>query len=256
MKKILVFGCSFSRGSYVDTSKSHIRNYDPWKKCDVTLTKFWAGDSVILGSKGWYHFVDYFKDKDITVIACPGQGYWTWYQVLLLLDKTNKLDYDEIWIQETWEPRVHIIQQKRTEQRLNDYTNWKDIDGITVIPIANQYLNVGYIGNHKIDKRVILYEDHDVTDVKSDAMKHITLKIPELFQEYCIKRNIEGYVWAMEKPTMNCTRFKRLLLTNNKTVLKKLKDKKLLCHPQGHQTEEGNKYIGELINKACIDMKI
>ena len=90
MDKVLIFGCSFSSGSY----------------------KF--GDPEIYSdkSKGWYHFVDYFNDKDVTVIACGGQGYWSWYQLLLMMDATNRLNYDEIWIQETMGSRPALINLK------------------------------------------------------------------------------------------------------------------------------------------------
>ena len=50
--------------------------------------------------------------------------------------------------------------------------------------------------------------------------------------------------------------FTRLPLVYVHLKLKAEKNKNFLTKPKGHQTDEGNKYIGELINKACIDIKI
>ena len=94
MKKILIFGCSYSAGSY--------------KSDPIT-------DTQIHKTKGWYHFVDYFKNKDVTVIPCGGQGYWCWFQLLVLLDKIHQLVYDEIWIQETIGPRRSLLSINKIE---------------------------------------------------------------------------------------------------------------------------------------------
>ena len=109
MDKVLIFGCSFSSGSWI-TEKN--RFGDPETYSDK--------------SKGWYHFVDYFNDKDVTVIACGGQGYWSWYQLLLMMDATNRLNYDEIWIQESVGSRPALLNLKAIEQ------NWK-FDKVSII---------------------------------------------------------------------------------------------------------------------------
>ena len=82
MKKILVLGCSFSRGSYKEYEWPDDDDYKgPVEKRD---------DIYIKDSKGWWYFVNYFDDKDITVIACPGQGYWAYYQIILFLNENKK----------------------------------------------------------------------------------------------------------------------------------------------------------------------
>ena len=47
-----------------------------------------------VGAKFMALCLDYFKDKDVTVIPIHGEGYFTWYQILLMLDETNRLNYD------------------------------------------------------------------------------------------------------------------------------------------------------------------
>jgi hypothetical protein len=65
---------------------------------------------------------------------------------------------------------------------------------------------------------------------------------------------MSGYVWTMYQPIMKCKEFTRLPLVN---IHNELRKEKLLVYDDNdsHQTEEGNKYIGKLINEAlCIDM--
>ncbi len=262
MKKILIFGCSFSAGSY-ELLSSDNELYVKNRKTDI----------IIKDSKGWYHFVDYFNDKDVTVIVCPGQGYWSWYQLLLMMDATNQLNFDEIWIQETYEPRVTLLNMKMAKLEWDHPDNKSIIDKIKLHFVDNpdrqttrlsdaHNLNIEHLSmllhtqqNSAVDIKYRFQDAHIKSNIlNSDYVffQNITPKIAELFQELCIKRNINGYVWSMAHPIMNCTKFTRLL----GYVQIELSKNNLLCGYQGHQTEEGNKYIGELINKACIDMKI
>ena len=214
MKEILIFGCSFSSGSYKSGDRS---------------------DQVIRRSKGWYHYVDYFKNAEVTVIDFPGQGYWSWYQLLLMLKGTNRLNYDEIWLQETDSPRATLIDLKKIELKWKLGTINK-IDNIKKYTIANKYASICITNPYNF------YENLE---------NNITQNI----QEFCINNGISGYVWSMYTPLMKCKEFKRLPLVNIHTELRK---KHLLVYDSNdsHQTEEGNKYIAKLIDEACIDMKI
>ena len=74
----------------------------------------------------------------------------------------------------------------------------------------------------------------------------------------CREKNIKGVVWSMMDPFMKCEHFTRILSGNIIDILDK---ENLLVAPLSksracHQTEEGNKHIGNLINRACIDMMI
>ena len=77
MKKILILGCSFSLGAYELGAPRH------------DGVRF-VPDHPIHGSKGWYHYVDYFKNAEVTVIDFPGQGYWSWYSLLLMLEQNPR----------------------------------------------------------------------------------------------------------------------------------------------------------------------
>ena len=82
MKNILILGCSFSAGSFIN-------------------------NKLLTNSEGWYNFVDVFKGHNVTVISTPGNGYSLWFQILFLMDRYKKIkQYDQIIIQETLEPRL------------------------------------------------------------------------------------------------------------------------------------------------------
>jgi len=246
MKKILIFGCSFSVGSYeiMSDGKEHLGK----------------------NSKCWYHFVDYFKDKDVTVIACPAQGYWGYYQIILhLLEESKLILYDEIWIQETWEPRP-TINNYNVISRLF----FSQIDHIKLSIVHDQP------DFSKNVKNFIFNYSENILNLNGTIEKYKPYSLWNKFfiemgnscaykiNKLCKEENIKGYVWSMMDPIMNCgvsdsstSEFTRLPLTYVYLKLKEAeKNKNFLAKPTGHQTEEGNKYIGELINKACIDLKI
>ena len=257
MKKILIFGCSYSAGSwepYASKEEREREKFTATGKSDI--------DKLIENSKGWYHYVDYFKDKDVTVISISGDGYFAWYQLLLMLDDANKLNYDEIWIQETYEPRVALLNIKKLELEWNHPRNMKGIDNIKVFnewgygnlltlrASSNPNLKIWNIVEQNTFEKNIFFN--------GQFFNNIILKITELFQELCTKRGISGYVWSMDDLIMNCTRFTRLPLEH---IFIELLNKKLVCgehknvtglHEGDHQTEEGNKFIGKLINDALL----
>ena len=226
MKKILIFGCSYSAGSY--------------KSDPIT-------DTQIHKTKGWYHFVDYFKNKDVTVIPCGGQGYWCWFQLLVLLDKIHQLVYDEIWIQETIGPRPSLLNIKKIELEIQNPNSFLKLDNITRYYLQpKECLQLSFINNRQFG-----LEKFD-GDIIWELFTVLSRDVAQHFQDFCIEKNISGYVWSMNEYVMECKEFIRLPI---KHVHNNLKNKKLIRF-DGHQTEEGNKYIGELINKACIDTKI
>jgi hypothetical protein len=221
--KVLILGCSFSAGSYVP--------------------KMFSGN--ILGDKlddhiGWPFFVDHLEEKDVTIIACPSQGYWTYYQILLFLEEENKLNYDEIWIQENASIRASIL----------------DIELLT-----KMFKNPDFVLNNRKLIYVRMKEEEflfkcpsSYNEKKVAYWKDFYLKMGEAcalnIDKLCEEKNIKGYVWAWYYPIMQCKHFTRLNLGHMPNILG---EKKLINFGQkhgsgGHQTEEGNKYIGELIN--------
>jgi hypothetical protein len=238
MKKILIFGCSHSKGSN--------------EKSDTNEETF------NIKSKGWYHYVDYFKDYEITVFATGGQGYWAWYHILLMLQDTGKLkNYTEIWIQETFEPRPSLLNMKSVENM-----HFFEADGIKKYIVDEVHMARLDQPSHNSEK---VWPELKKYITPYNFYKNIIQLIAQDMQELCTKMNISGYVWSMELNIMKCKEFKRLPLESiyeKLSVPLKNKDNLLtLVDPFrwegvdrpghfGHQTEAGNKYIGNLINKA------
>ena len=79
-----------------------------------------------------------------------------------------------------------------------------------------------------------------------------------------LKNNkIKSYVWSIRGPIMDAEYVIRLDDMINIIDILEFKElttgsqlSGIKIHRGGHATEEGNKFIGELINKACINMKI
>jgi len=248
MKKILILGCSFTLGSYTIASKEVAAFHERKNRK--------APDEYIEGSYGWWYFVDYFKNNDVTVIAFPAQGYWAYYQILLYLEEQNKLEYDEIWIQETSEPRATInnykeisslfVLQQKEHIKINETFNVFHA-GLLAVTHFNYYFSLNSWNCKKENEPYTLWRTF---------FKEITKLCAKNIDKLCAEKNIKGYVWSMYDSIMECKHFTRLPLTS---IRQELKDNNLLVPGDNnglHQTEEGNKYIGELINKACIDMKI
>lgn len=244
MKKILVLGCSFSRGSYKEYEWPDDDDYKgPVEKRD---------DIYIKDSKGWWYFVNYFDDKDITVIACPGQGYWAYYQIILFLNENKKLNYDEIWIQETTEPRCTLNSWQ--------YINKSRIFNVTHFDNSFDLIQIKY-ANDDDSNSFSLYQNDEST--LSDTIKpfkenrtffkNLTKSCSYYIDEFCKEKNIKGYVWSMFNPIMKHNFFERLTLT---FMMQELKEKNLLVqgpNKNGHQTEEGNKYIAKQIDKEIYN---
>jgi hypothetical protein len=248
MKKILILGCSFTVGSY--------------ELCDLTNEKDrkpWEAPDKYVNHKGWWYFVDYFKDKDVTVVACSSLGYWAYYQLILFLNENKKLDYDEIWIQETADQyRPSIFNYKflekmfQTPEYVNDLenTNFKFFQTGSIRVKDNRSLK---FVNDAIGKDLPEFLPYTVWN---EFFIDVTYMCSEKIQLLCKKLNIKGYVWSMYESYMDCNYFTRLPLGN---MRKHLYNNNLLTgknHHGHHQTEEGNKYIAKLIDDACIDMKI
>ena len=251
MKKILILGCSFSAGSY----KPYL-NAEEAEEKKYTSALNGPVDKLIKNSKGWYHFVDYFKDKDVTVIPIHGQGYFTWYQVLLMLDETNRLNYDEIWIQETYEPRISFLEPKRLELGWNDPSYKQEVEDIKFFDATGHFTGF-WIRPDKSDHK----KENTSHIFNGVFFNKIIQKITELIEELCIEKKIKGYVWSMDNITlMKCEHFIKLpikLSYNHKSIHGELRRLNLLTtHTTGgvHQTEKGNKHIAKLINEALAEV--
>ena len=229
MKNILILGCSYSCGS------------------SGLLTEDTQKSDVLVNKKGWWYFVDYFKNNDVTVIGFPAQGYWAYYQILLYFQEINLLIYVEIWIQETLEPRPTINNYKNVLLKFN-----KPPEIINETFKYYRIYNVHILKLHAKNCK----EENKPYSLWESFFNEITKSCAQNIDKLCAEKNIKGYVWSMYGPIMKCNHFNRLPLTY---IRHELKNNNLLVlgdHPGLHQTEKGNKYISKLIDKACIDMKI
>ena len=226
-KKILILGCSFTSGSY---KKHYKENRESWEAPDK-----------LVNNKSWWYYVDYFKDKDVTVFACPGHGYWSYYQILLFLNE-KKLRYDEIWIQETKEPRAFLLDKKNIEHALLSAQVEINLPPFQIIVLSQEdHLS---LSPWNAEKEILPYTIW-LNSFFTDIVKMCSEKIDLL----CKEKNVKAYVWSMYDSVMNCNYFTRLPL---KYIRLELYNNNLLTgktHLGCHQTEEGNKYIANLINE-------
>jgi len=243
MKKILILGCSYTLGSYglSQYSNEHRKGLD-----------------ALINNIGWWYFVDYFKNNNVTVIAFPAQGYWAYYQILLYLKEQNVLEYDEIWIQETLELRATINNYKEISSLfplqkghiINETFKLFSIDNTKILTLGKSFGSGG--NSSKKEKK-----EHEPYSLWYSFFDEITKLCARNIDNLCAEKNIKGYVWSMYDSIMQCNHFTRLPLT---FIRQELKNNNLLVpgdHLWLHQTEEGNKYIGKLINETlCIDTKI
>ena len=228
MKKILVIGCSFTNGSYV-------KNLDPNKMTP----------DMVDNHKGWWYYVDYFKDKDVTVVACSSQGYFGYLQIMLYMIKDLKWSFNEVWVQETKEPRICFNSFKKT---IKMFQTPKQIDNFRYY--ATKYHTLLHLHSKHAKEENLQFSIHN------DFNKRIVSAAFNIFRNVCKNNNIKGYRIAFDNYIKNNAKNpfvdidENLHLTLHKAGF--LVENNIDCH----QTEEGNMYIGKLINKACIDMKI
>ena len=241
MKKILVLGCSHSQGSHI------------FKKLPHPIPE-WQAPDVIDSVRGWWYYVDHFKDKNVTVICSPSEGYWTWYQILLFLKQENELNYDEIWIQETDEPRAVINDQKILNKILSkDYNEQQNGSGNYNVVSDNITL---FCTDYRKDLILTPWMAGKVNEQYAfwydNFFKDISMMSAEKIDILCTDNKIKGYVWSMRQPQMKNNHFKRLPLSN---MWQELWERNLLTaktHGGCHSTEEGNKYIANLINSCDL----
>jgi len=266
-KKILVIGCSNSGNPHIqDTPTTEKENKD---------------------RPGWWGFVNYFKNCDVTVFAVYGGGYIAWWQILYFLDECDKLDYDEIFIQESWEPRIILLDEKKLElEAQTDFRFSQDQKhNSTYVELTNTFNNINFI---RITKKSVCdfnlnNKKIDYDDIGKDG------KCPTLcnmfvenaingIEKICQQNNITGYVYSAFKNYYKGSYFKRLPITASYFILKDLSylnpDLKYITHwpgnsgennytynptkkkhiikGTGHPTEDGYRYLGNLIDKALI----
>ena len=250
MSRVLIFGCSFSAGSY-----EYVPNAKSINHSEVVLPE----------SPGWYNYVDHLGDKELTVIATHGEGYWFWYQYINIILHNDLSNFDEIWFQESWEPRCSLVYPQQMELKYKDTkarsrvekriisTDQKmrfSIDSWKVYPITPKQLwEENDTANQTLSKRIKGLWPNDIFDL-------FTRSCANEIDSICKENKIKGYVWSINKPIMKCIHLNRLWGIDNvysKFDLNKhvaIREDKI---PEGHQYKshpnvEGNKFIGKKIN--------
>jgi hypothetical protein len=224
MKKVLIFGCSYSAGSY-----EYIKSKSEWK----------LNESLIKGSPGWYSFVDHFNDCKVTVLAIWGEGYWFWYQYIDIILNSDFSEYDEIWFQETAEPRNSLVYPEdfeiETRKRLYEIDKVDNFEihqmgggtGPGGIGAKLRFtLDIGegmrrFLLNQQLIQPEL--EEQGINVICNRAlMENIKRLRPnsifDLFTKACAneidnickRNNIKGYVWSMSEPVMECKHLKRI----------------------------------------------
>ena len=224
MKKVLIFGCSFSAGSY-----KYGKSDSEWK----------LNEHHVKGSLGWYNFVDHFNDCKVTVLSTWGEGYWHWYQYINIILNEDFSEYDEVWFQETAEPRCSLVYPEDFEIEVKKKLHEIDkIDNFEVHQmgggvgpggigakvrftldvghgmrqfVLNQQLiqpeleeqGINIPCNHALMENIRNLHPNDIFDLFSRAAANEIDNI-------CKRNNIKGYVWSMAQPVMECKHLKRI----------------------------------------------
>jgi len=225
MKKILIFGCSYSAGSYL------------YEKSE---SEWGLNESLLQDSLGWFNFVDHFNDCKVTVISTWGEGCWFWYQYINIIMNGDLSEYDEIWFQETAEPRTSLVYPEdfEIETRKRLYHIDKVAPNCEIHQMGGGTgpggigaklrftLDVGegmrkFIVNHQLNQPEL--EEHGLIEICNLALGENVGKLHpndifDLFSRACAneidnickKNNIKGYVWSMTEPIMECKHLKRI----------------------------------------------
>ena len=160
-------------------------------------------------SPGWYNYVDHLGDKELTVIATHGEGYWFWYQYINIILHNDLSNFDEIWFQESWEPRCSLVYPQQMELKYKymvrtfledthsrvkkriistDQTMRFSIDSWKVYPITSPQLwEENETANHTLSKRIKGLWPNDIFDL-------FTRSCANEIDSICKENKIKGYV--------------------------------------------------------------
>lgn len=238
MQKILILGCSYTAGSYKLRTVPEPNNISTLNHKKYLI--FEPIIDIVDNYHGWWYFCDFFKDKDVTVVTIPGQGYFGYLQVLIQLVEDLKYHYDLVFVQETREPRI-------------SFTNW--ITNNIALQNPEFVDNFKYIhieSRHSFQLSPCRAENYQEYSIHETFNKMLSRSAGNKLQEFAYDNNIKGYRFNFANfIELDNTYFPLIDLGLRHTLLKELREKNLLVTNSDncHQTEEGNKYIGKLLNE-------
>ena len=198
--------------------------------------------------EGWYCFVDKFREQNVQVFTFPGQGYFSYYQCLFYLKANNNFP-DEIWIQETFEPRFSFLDIRFFNPFKDEFENPKKIPGYENFSkrcFSHHFMNT-IMAMQDMDKSIFNSYYKNTT-----FMEKFVKVLANEIQEECKKHGISGYVWSMDKPIMKCRHFKRIEDLEFVHEMLKLRNYLTSDHPGAHGNLQGNKFIADFINKKLF----
>lgn len=224
MKKVLIIGCSYSAGSY-----KYVKSKGEWK----------LNETLLDDSPGWWSYVDHFNDCKVTVLSTWGEGYWFWYQYIDIILNNDFSEYDEIWFQETAEPRNSLVYPEdfeiETRKRLYHISHVDNVeihqmgggtgpggigaklrftldvgDGMRQFVLNQQLIQpeleeqgINVPCNQALMENIRRLRPNSIFDLFSKACANEIDNI-------CKRNNIKGYVWSMSEPVMECKHLKRI----------------------------------------------
>ena len=236
--KILILGCSSSFGSYStlpDGNEEQTSNY-----C-------------------WYNELD--KRFRYMVYSCPGGGMLNY---AMLLDNFDGLDeFSAVLIQQTLDPRLYILQE-------GIYQDEFDEDNIKVhTPVHEDKVYRHHLFGNFLEKDIGKnWPGIDKLDVtkewqfwfeKLDSSRFVPI-VNRAMYHYVDKKleesGVPSFTFSVAKPKHSTNKIvqnyiKRLDTPNLQDDLWSTPSYKA-SWPFGHQTIEGNKMIGERVNKALM----
>tara|TARA_B100001964_G_scaffold146830_1_gene161695 strand:- start:4166 stop:4897 length:732 start_codon:yes stop_codon:yes gene_type:complete len=233
--KALIFGCSFSQGSY------SLNKPIPEETCDHNV--------------GWWSYVDCLKNAQKDIFATGGCSYNAW---TLLYDYYIKLkNYDLCLIQETTEPRVSLlslnlvkkhIEHFRPDDKTNLYLTY-DYD----IVISPSYMH--YVTKDRLESKYgIKFSDKWIEELNKTKSSYQIINYKSL-KQYLVHRLKEDKIpiYFFNMANDRKTFYGGIDLGINELYID-LTDFHTFPIKSGgdsypHFTEEGNKIIGDLVNQ-------
>lgn len=193
MMKILIFGCSFTAGSW----KPH---FDSTSDDDIHESRI-----------GWYHFITQFNNHHIQTYAAGGSGYTEWAQVINLLQKNYELEgIDLVVIAETIEPRFGLwkpnINLNMFEKQIIIHNSITVDTNIQLIPsnrciVRSEPMSMKYmLSCYGIDSSTVNDYIYDV--VQSASNRLYTDIAAEYIRLTCKIKNIPILLFSFTDPIM------------------------------------------------------
>jgi len=245
MRKVLILGCSHSLG-----------NWELWDK----------NQEYLANTYGWWSFVDVIKKDQKHIYAAAGMS-WMFWSELIFEQIVNIKDFDFCVIQNTHPFRMSILRRNWHKiidvEDLADNTKWHAFyDGEKTVNLVSEKTHImEEILNHY---SIETYMEDETNSIKNHILKRRTKKfcrdieesptrmIAALAHQYWLlnhfkENNFPVYIFNFDAEET----FSNAVTLNCHNILNKFNS--FRTYPQGHLTIEGNKRVGNLVNKELCN---